>query len=795
MITMLKYISFFLAICGVTWNASAQIDSIKTRFDRYRIDNPQEKIYIHTDQELYLTGETLWMKIYCVEGATHLPSDLSKVAYIEVLDGNNIVVLQTKVELQQGLGKGTLFIPASLNSGNYQLRAYTQWMKNFSPDFFFLKKVPIVNAFRAPEAVTASKEASLTVRWYPEGGHLVYGLESKIAFKVSDQQGKGVPFTGVILNEENDTLVHIQPQKFGMGHFRMKAIAGSYRAVITDSLGRTHTSVLPRPKDEGIVMQLHDSLASDIVVDIARSSGSSIHSLFYVIHARQIVAAAGGLNFKGDKASLVIPRQQLQEGINHITLFDDSMQPVVERLYFIQGTKKLAVDATPLQKEFGVRRKVTIDVTASNIDKTGEASLSVSVFKNDSLQPTPSGNLFQYLWLTSDLQGSIELSDFNNFSDSDDAKQALDQIMLTHGWRRFDWSEVLSGKKTQHAFIPEYRGHLVRAKVLKPDGTPASGIATYLSSPNKIVQLYAGRSNSKGEVQFEMKDFHGPRKVIVTANTAQDSTVKISIENPFSNASSSRIAIPLQLDKSIAGQLRKRSVAMQVQDIYYGENSLRYGDATKDSSAFYGRASQVYYLDDYTRFPVMEEVMREYVPGVMVRKRRDGFHFLVLDNVRKSVFRDDPLVLLDGVPVFDIDRIMEFDPLKVKKLDVITSRYYLGPIMFPGIVSYSTYNGDLAGFEVDPKSITVDYEGLQRNRVFHAPDYDNEKQRQTRMPDRRYLLWWEPDLRIDENGKAQLEFYTSDLTGQYTILVEGLTENGYTGSAISSFTVKNFSNQ
>src|SRR5690606_18087096 len=141
-----------------------------------------------------------------------------------------------------------------------------------------------------------------------------------------------------------------------------------------------------------------------------------------------------------------------------------------------------------------------------------------------------------------------------------------------------------------------------------------------------------------------------------------------------------RVAEPLTLDKSIAGALRRRSVAMQVQDIYYGENAVKYGDQQKDSSAFYGRANQVYYLDDYTRFPVMEEVMREYVPGVMVRKRRDGFHFLVMDNVRKSLFKDDPLVILDGVPIFDIDRIMEFDPLKVKKLDVITQRYFLGPI-------------------------------------------------------------------------------------------------------------------
>lgn len=186
--------------------------------------------------------------------------------------------------------------------------------------------------------------------------------------------------------------------------------------------------------------------------------------------------------------------------------------------------------------------------------------------------------------------------------------------------------------------------------------------------------------------------------------------------------------------------------------------------------------------------------MREYVPGVMVRKRRDGFHFLVLDNVRKSLFKDEPLVLLDGMPIFDVDKIMEFDPLKVRKLEVITNRYFLGPLNFPGIVSYSTYTGDLNGFIIDPKAVFLDYDGLQRQQIFYAPRYDDQKQRDSRMPDRRNVLYWDPQVTLDEQGKAQIEFYTSDMTGTYTIIIEGLSNNGYSGSSTGSFTVKQFNN-
>ena len=122
---------------------------------------------------------------------------------------------------------------------------------------------------------------------------------------------------------------------------------------------------------------------------------------------------------------------------------------------------------------------------------------------------------------------------------------------------------------------------------------------------------------------------------------------------------------------------------MQVQDIFYPDNTNKFSLSKIDSSAFYGRADETYFLDDYTRFPVMEEVMREYVPGVLVRKRKGSFHFIVIDNVRKGVFQDDPLILLDGIPIFDVDKIMEFDPVRVRKLEVVTRKYFLGPLILP----------------------------------------------------------------------------------------------------------------
>ena len=749
-------------------------------------------------QEFYLTGETVWFKIYYVDGALHHSMDISKVAYVEILDNNNQPLLQTKVALKDGKGDGSLFLPASINSGNYHVRAYTQWMRNFNPEFFFHKSISIVNSFRKLEAEIVKAPKPFSVQFFPEGGNLVYGLESKVAFQGVNSNGKGITFSGVILNGQNDTIARISPFKFGIGNFTFTPLSGDlYRAVISDSLQNLQTVSLPVPKSHGFVMEVRDSTSDLLLINVSSNDPKTQASpnFYYVIHARQIISSTGMRSLGGNKASILVSKKQLNEGISHITIFDGDLRPQCERLYFKPSEKKLLITAHTSQNEYGIRRKVILDLSASKSDVGDDkTSLSISVLRADSLQGNLAGDIFDYLWLNSDLKGEVESPAYYMNTSSPEVAAASDNLMLTHGWRRFSWDELLNDGKRIPFFIPEYRGHLIKGTVTDAQGKPAAGVATYLSTPGRNIQLYTSRSKFSGEVQYEMKDFWGSRKIVVQTNTDQDSTSQIKIHSPYAEVFATRRLAPFTLTSNVSKTLVTRSVAMQVQDVYHADNSAKFSTVDIDSTAFYGKASETYLLDDFTRFPVMEEVMREYVPGVMVRKRKDGFHFLVLDNVRKSLFQENPLVILDGMPIFDIDKIMAFDPLKIKKLEVITNRYFLGPFTFPGVVSYTTYTGDLAGFQLDPRAVALDYEGLQRQRVFYSPQYDTQKQRESRMPDRRNLLFWAPQVSLDKEGKQQLEFYTSDLIGTYTIVIEGLTTNGYSGSTTSSFLVKQFNN-
>jgi hypothetical protein len=132
----------------------------------------------------------MWFKVYVVDRNSNKPSDLSKVAYIELTDRDNEKVLKVKIPLVDGMGDGTFFFPTSLRSGTYNVVAYTRWMGNFSPDFYFQQEIKLVNPFVVP-AVARTARPAYDIQFFPEGGNLVTGLKNNLAFRVVGKNGKG----------------------------------------------------------------------------------------------------------------------------------------------------------------------------------------------------------------------------------------------------------------------------------------------------------------------------------------------------------------------------------------------------------------------------------------------------------------------------------------------------------------------------------------------------------------------------------------------------------------------------
>ena len=166
--------AFVLVLTVQQTRAQSPNNQVSEKLNTYSKNTLQEKIFVHTDKDFYVAGEILWFKAYCTDAFIHRPVSLSKIAYVELLDSSANAVLQAKVSLDELNGNGSFFLPVTIPSGAYTLRAYTNWMKNFPAEYFFYKKISVVNT-RSGESTVKTVEpiAEPQISFFPEGGNLV----------------------------------------------------------------------------------------------------------------------------------------------------------------------------------------------------------------------------------------------------------------------------------------------------------------------------------------------------------------------------------------------------------------------------------------------------------------------------------------------------------------------------------------------------------------------------------------------------------------------------------------------
>jgi len=778
----------FAGFKGFAQNEAA-LNNLQKQFNDYQQQAAQEKLFVHTDKDFFLAGEIIWFKVYAVNAQTSKPSGISKVAYIEVVDGDKKPVLQAKIRLAMGSGNGSFQLPTSVRSGSYTVRAYTNWMKNFSADLYFNKPVSIVNTFKPLDVKQPADTGKYDIQFFPEGGNLVNGIQSKVGFRIVDRYGKGVDCNGTINDQNGQAVASFKPLKFGIGNFTFTPIAGGrYTAVVTVN-GKAIQQQLPEVFSQGYTMHVDDGGAQ---LNVTVASTNAFSPVFLLVNTGQNLKTAAAKQLQNGKIVFTVDKSQLGDGVTHLTLFNEQQQPVCERLYFKRPQQQLLIDVKADQAEYDYRKKINIDINAKDETNVPQmVDMSMAVYRIDSLQGVNDEDILSYLLLDADLKGSIESPGYYFTNTSAEANTALDNVMLTHGWSRFKWEDVQQNK-TAFEYLPEYEGHIVVAKITdKKTGMPAENIEAWLSVPGKAFKLAVAKSNARGVVQFNVNDFVGSDELILQTNQQKDSAYRIDIINPFSDRFPTMQAGAFGVTEQTQGLLVQHSINTQVQNAYFGEKSREFYAPDVDTVPFFGQPTKSYLLDDYTRFTTMEEVLREYVSEVAPRKQRGGFVLKVSDDPHNMYMEENPLVLADGVPFFNMDTVIAFNPLKIRKLDVIAQRYYLGSTVLSGIVSYTTYKGDLDGIQLDPSSLVLEYDGMQLQREFYSPKYDNPTAASSRLPDFRDVLYWSPDVRTDDKtGKTQASFYSSDLPGTYAVVVQGITPTGKAASKVVYITVK-----
>ena len=787
----------FFSFC---FNAHAQTDTsnfLVEKMESYHKTNFKERLFVHIDKSFYLTGENIWMKFYLTDALLHMPSNLSKLVYVEIINRYNKSVLRYKYQLENGFGDGSFILPDNFLSGNYTLRAYTHWMRNEGPDAFFEQEFTVVNTLdEDAKPANTSSISKIGFQFFPEGGNLIVGVETKIAFKATNEFEEGLECNGIILNDRNDTLVSFSSFNMGMGNFKFKPIFGEHYKAIIKIKDSVLKSNLPLIQNTGYSMHLIDDNSDTIIIKV-KMVGTNVEENIYLLHHgiqfsknfKVKRTITGEVNFK-------ISRQELHEGVNRFTIFNHTLKPVCERSYFTYPENKLAIKVTTNLEVFEPRSIIKVGLKTNNEFNINESSnLSMSVFLIDSIQaPSHLQDIESYMLLTSTLKGVVQSPSFyfdiiNTTKNS--RRESIDNLMLTQGWSSYRWENIF-GHSSPNLYLPEVEGPIIHANIFhRNTNLPAKNVLTYFTVPGTRFYFASAKSNDKGEVLFNLLSDLGANEAIVQAEPNLISAYRISIINPFESKFTERFKKPFSISSKYKTDLLKRSIASQAENIYI---KTLYNKDLKlklpDSLAFFGKPTSTYYLDDYTRFTSMQELIQEYVKELKVKKKGNDFSIVIWNNKYQMFTQSAPFMMVDGVPIFNINKLFTFDPLKIKKIEILSQTNITGSMLNNGVVNYSTYNGDLANFPIDQNALVMEYNGAQQTKQFYSPSYSTIQSKNSSMPDLRSVLHWEPYIYVNNNEEKQITFYSADLRGKYAIVVQGLSENGLLGSIIKYITIK-----
>jgi hypothetical protein len=338
-------------------------------------------------------------------------------------------------------------------------------------------------------------------------------------------------------------------------------------------------------------------------------------------------------------------------------------------------------------------------------------------------------------------------------------------------------------------YLAELEGHLISGHIRqKTSDEPIKNIDISLSFVGKTARCRFTRTDENGEFNFLVKEM-GLSEIVIQPLSTDITGYYIELNQPFSNSFSNIKTAEFYIDSSDINEINKAIVGAQVTNIYepFVEKHEESSSSVPD---FFGKPESSVKMSDYIELNSTREIVKEIIPNVYTQKQNGKYDFKLINKFRGQPFENKPLVLVDGIPVYDFEKVLNINSKEIERADVINTRYFYSGNVFDGIVSFITKKGNLSSMEFDNSIFRQVYEGCQVQKFFYSQVYSSEVKKDERLADFRNTLLWKPDLHTDKEGKAEIDFFTSDESSEYTIVVEGITPDGKTGQVSSKFNVK-----
>ena len=800
------------------------LQKVKAMLTDYGRNLAPEKTYLHTDKDFYTNGETIWFKTYLVDGISHDRSDRSKVVYVELVNDRDSVVVKRKLFVDAIGASGDIQIAQNIEQGEYTLRSYTKYMLNEEDPVIFEKSIPIfvqevrqgLTADQVPLAKSLrgfdrnnNKLAAgrPNIKFFPEGGHLVKNLPGTMGIEVLDAKGNGIALKGHIKNSKDEIVEPFESFEFGLGSVGFVPLPGEqYHASVVFN-GNELKFPLPEAQASGYVLSLKNR-EDHVLVQVASTTDNGLEGTLLVGHLR------GDLIFKrignsDDNASYAtkIYTRELQDGVAQFTLFSGDGEPISERLVFIDNPENdAALNISSPKKAYGLRNKVDLDLALT--DENGnplKGDFSMAVVSKNGTKNGTGNNIKSWLLLDSDLGGNVANPDYFFQDDSKQRKFLLDALMLTHGWRRFVWKDMLSKNVSK---IPEYapeKGIMVsgRTTKFKQPFQPKPTVATLnLYGPD----LINSKKPTTEQGSFEFGPFYFTDTIQATVE-AYDSLPKFAYkrknfsivldqQNPKLSSKLKRTERTDRSTVELSQEYLKEEYVKKVNDFKYDPDKVTQleevvvveekksrtqlaTEANPTSALTKSLFSRRVYKEDITGNEAMSAIdLIQRMPGIIVTGAYPNQEVTIVGMGQSLQAGTAPLVLFNGMQS-DIFLLQQLRAVEVSFIDVVygSDTAFWGSRGANGVIAiYSNSSiNDLTVEEETPGIAVFKIPGFYKTREFYTPDYVKED---PEKPDYRTTLLWKPELAFNDEGRSNIDFFTGDKTGSFQVKVEGITDDG-----------------
>ena len=445
----IRHLKWFciLLLSGYVFCGNAQqiktIDDIQDSIVKQLHLFPQEKIHLHTDRDVYVSGEKIWFKAYVVDALNHESPTYSRYVYIELMNSSDSLVQRVMLcPDENGLFHGNLFLSELMPEGDYTLRAYTRYMEDPGDDYFFKKPIRISNFNLEKKQTRKQSKITYDVSFYPEGGYMVEGAICKVAYKALNKNGISEFITGEIVDKEENVISEVSTVFAGMGLFTIIPEAGkTYFLRCKNQSGQEKRFQLPAAQKTYSIAINHRN--KRFFTEVRKSPSMPEKPLYLLIHCRGMVLYFELWN--DQQSPVVLPDNLFPSGVTQFVLLDEQMNPISERLVFVKNNDQAQLTFSTDQPSYKKRDKVTSNIQITDSEGnplTGHISVAITDDKDIAVDTLHT--ILSSLLLSSELKGYIESPGFY-LQDHTQAKYALDLLMLTHGWRRYDIPETLKG--------------------------------------------------------------------------------------------------------------------------------------------------------------------------------------------------------------------------------------------------------------------------------------------------------------------------------------------------------------